>query len=224
MDWMQTVDGYCERVASGFWGEPFNTLTGLAFLGVGLAAFARGPFGDDRRAAAALVLVGVASAAQHGFSVVLVVWTDIAANLLYLVLLGVLLLRRLAGAGAVASVFAALSAVAVVNQMLQSVGIRTAFGIWADMFVVLMLVLFGAALAMRARHPATACRIALAAAVLAGGLPFRFLDGGLCDIWPLGTHGIWHLVNATSAALLLSALARHTPDRPRALAEQGEGR
>lgn len=219
MDWMQSVDGYCERVVFGFWGEPFNTLTGLAFLVVGVFAYSRGPFGDDRRAAAALALVGIASALQHGFSVVLSVWTDIAANLLYLVLLGVLLLRRLAGMGAIVAAIAAVSAVALVNQSLQSPRAAAAFGQWADMFVVLVLVLLGAAFAFRQRHPETACHVALAAAVLSSGLPFRFLDQSLCTVWPLGTHGIWHLVNATSAALLLSALARHTPDRPRSLAE-----
>jgi hypothetical protein len=215
MQWMHSIDGYCERLVPGFGAEPFNTLTGLAFLGVGLLAFARGPAGDDRRAAAALALVGIASASQHGFAVVLTVWADIAANLLYLVLLGVLMLRRLAGAGVFASCVAAVCGVALVYQVGQSGALRQIFGMAADMFFILMLGLFSAALALRARHPATASRIALSAAVLAAGLPFRFLDHALCGVWPFGTHGIWHLINAMSAALLLSALARHAADRPR---------
>jgi hypothetical protein len=227
MQWMQAVDGYCERLVPGFGAEPFNTLTGLAFLAVGILAFARGPEGDDRRAAAALALVGIASASQHGFSVLLTVWADIAANLLYLVLLGVLMLRRLAKAGAFAAGIGAICAVALMFQVAQSGALRQAFGMAADMFFILMLGLFSAALALRVRHPGTASRIALSAAVLAAGLPFRFLDSALCGVWPFGTHGIWHLINATSAALLLSALARHAPDRstdrpsdrPRALAE-----
>ncbi|MDM7932826.1 hypothetical protein [Tabrizicola sp.] len=202
-------------------------MTGLAFLGVGIFAFVRGPEGDDRRAAAALALVGIASASQHGFSVVLTVWADIAANLIYLVLLGVLILRRLVGVGALAAGVGAFCAVALVFQVSQSGALRQAFGVAADMFFILMLVLFGAALALRARDPATASRIALSAAVLAAGLPFRFLDPALCGVWPFGTHGIWHLINATSAALLLSALARlsadrstdRPSDRPPALAE-----
>ena len=209
MNWLGPVDSYCERVASGFGAEPFNALTGLAFLVVGLVAFARAPGTDDRNAALALALVGLASAAQHGFSVEVTVWADVAANLLYLVALGVLLLRRLAGVGAIAAGLAAVVTVAAAYQALQSVDLRQTLGFAADLFVMLTVVLFAAALLLRSAHPATAGRIALAAAVLAAGLPFRFLDHALCSVWPLGTHGIWHLMNATATALLLSALARH---------------
>lgn len=211
MNWLGPVDGYCERVASGFGGEPFNALTGLAFLLGGLVAFSRAPGTDDRNAALALALVGLASASQHGFAVEVTVWADVAANLLYLGLLGVLLLRRLAGAGAFAAGLAAVVAVAAAYQAVQSVGVRQTLGLAADLFVMLTLILIAAALMLRSAHPVTAHRIALAALVLAAGLPFRFLDPALCDIWPLGTHGIWHLMNATATALLLSALARHKP-------------
>lgn len=211
MNWLAPVDGYCERVVSGFGGEPFNTLTGLTFLVVGVVAFRRAPGADDRNAAVAIALVGVASAVQHAFAVEMTVWADVAANLLYLVALGVLLLRRLAGAGALAAGVAALVAVAAAYQGVQDVGLRQTLGLAADLFVMLTVVLFAAALMLRSARPVTAGRIALAAAVLAAGLPFRFLDHALCDIWPLGTHGIWHLMNATSIALLLSALARHKP-------------
>jgi hypothetical protein len=209
VNWLAPVDGYCERVVSGFGGEPFNALTGLAFLVVGVIAFRRAPAMEDRNAAGALVLVGLASAAQHGFAVELTVWADVAANLLYLVALGVLLLRRLAGAGALAASVAALIAVAAAYQAVQDAGLRQTLGLAADLFAMLTVVLFGAALSLRHAQLETARRIALAAAVLAAGLPFRFLDHDLCAVWPLGTHGIWHLMNAASITLLLSALARH---------------
>ena len=32
MDWSAQVDNYCERLAPGFWGEPINAFTNLAFL------------------------------------------------------------------------------------------------------------------------------------------------------------------------------------------------
>ena len=32
MDWMQTVDGYCERLGPGYWVEPLNAVTNAAFL------------------------------------------------------------------------------------------------------------------------------------------------------------------------------------------------
>jgi len=32
MDWYQHVDGYCERLDPGFWAEPINAVTNVAFL------------------------------------------------------------------------------------------------------------------------------------------------------------------------------------------------
>ena len=59
MGWFDAVDYYCERLGPGFAGEPFNMLTGLAFLAVGLFAFRRAPAVEDRLAAAALGLAAV---------------------------------------------------------------------------------------------------------------------------------------------------------------------
>lgn len=224
MGWFDAVDYYCERLGPGFGGEPFNMLTGLAFLAVGLFAFRRAPAVEDRLAAAALGLVGLASAVQHGFALGVTVKADLAANLLYLTLLGALMLRRLAGAGFASALAGGVAVVALTQVVGGNPAVQQALGRASDTFFLLMLVLLGTALSLRARHPATAGRIALAGAVLALGLPFRFLDGGLCAVWPLGTHGIWHLVNATSAALLLSALARHATLPARALAKDGAGR
>ena len=80
MGWFDAVDYYCERLGPGFGGEPFNMLTGLAFLAVGLFAFRRAPAVEDRLAAAALGLVGLASAVQHGFALGVTVKADLAAT------------------------------------------------------------------------------------------------------------------------------------------------
>jgi hypothetical protein len=215
MDWFETVDAYCERMAPGFGAEPVNMLTGLAFLAVGVFAYRRAPAPEDRHAAAALGLVGLASAMQHGFALALTFQVDMAANLLYLTLLGVLMLRRLAGLGAAAALAGAMAGVALAYAAGQSPVLRQILGVGVDMFLLLLIVILAAALALRARDQSMAGRIALAGAVLAAGLPFRFLDAGLCPDWPLGTHGLWHLFNAASAALLLAALGRGAAcDRP----------
>lgn len=206
MEWLQPVDFYCERLGPGFGAEPFNTLTGLSFLVVGLVSFRRSTQGDDRRASSALALVGVASALQHALAVEGALWFDVAANLGYLVLLGVLMLRRLAGVGAVAALAGAMAAVAVAYTLGENASLPFFL---VDFFALLFMLLVVVALAQWPRHPQTARGIALAAAILALGLPFRFLDAAFCAQWPLGTHGIWHLLNAIAAALLLSALARH---------------
>jgi hypothetical protein len=57
-------------------------------------------------------------------------------------------------------------------------------------------------------HPAA--RLLLAAgAIFAVSLVLRTLDQPLCTAWPIGTHFLWHLLNAATLALLLSAAIRH---------------
>jgi len=209
MNWAASVDGYCERVVAGFGAEPFNMLTALSFLAVGMFVMNARQMPDVRRTGLALAVVGVASALSHALATVLTMWADVAANLVYLTLLGVLMLRRLAGAGIAAAAAGATVAVALVFCLGQSLPVRAAIGQLSDMFLLLMLLLVAIALALRASHPETALQVVLAAAVLAVGLPFRFLDEALCPSWPAGTHGFWHLFHACSIAILLSALARH---------------
>ncbi len=32
MDWTRKIDGYCERIDPGYWAEPVNALTNVAFV------------------------------------------------------------------------------------------------------------------------------------------------------------------------------------------------
>ena len=32
MDWTASIDGYCERLDTGFWAEPVNAASNLAFV------------------------------------------------------------------------------------------------------------------------------------------------------------------------------------------------
>lgn len=213
MQWAEQVLGYCERSGPGVGQEPFNTLTALAFLLVAWRALKAAPEVEDRQAALALALVGVASALHHGLAIRLTLWVDILANLLYLALLGRLMLRRLAGAGQAVSLLGGAAGVALAYALLSGpnplVGPGPSLWPLRDLFVLELLLLLGLALGLRGVHAGTARAVMLAAVVLAMGLPFRFLDLALCPLWPLGTHGLWHLANAGATAHLLAGLARH---------------
>jgi hypothetical protein len=212
MTWADPVLGYCER-SSGAGPEWFNLATGLAFLLVGWRAMRAAPGPEDRQAALALALVGIASALHHGLAIRATLWADVLANQLYLALLGRLMLRRLAGAGQAAALVGGVAAVALAYATLTGHAPLVSAGYLADPFVLELLLLLGLALGLRQRHAATARALALAAGVLALGLPFRFLDAGLCPVFPPGTHGVWHLANAGATAFLLAALARHPAPR-----------
>lgn len=48
--------------------------------------------------------------------------------------------------------------------------------------------------------------LATAAGIFALALTFRTLDGVVCPLFPLGTHFLWHLLNASVLYLLFKAL------------------
>jgi hypothetical protein len=78
----------------------------------------------------------------------------------------------------------------------------------------LALVGVGGALLASRRPQASrrAGRTLLAAAgVFALSLAFRTLDGPACAALPLGTHFLWHALNAVVLFLLLRAAIRHGP-------------
>jgi hypothetical protein len=63
-------------------------------------------------------------------------------------------------------------------------------------------------LSRRRDHPAGAALVQ-AAGLFAVSLTFRTLDGPLCDVFPLGTHFLWHIFNGLVFWVLLRALIRH---------------
>lgn len=199
------VDFYCERVAPGLGGEPLNMISALAFCLVGVWAFSRASFVEDRFAAGALVLVGCASALQHGFAVSITFWGDWAANLLYFIALVTLLLRRFLVESRFVSVFGACIIMVWLYWLLGQGHVRAVLGIFADIFAILAATLI--VLSLCTRGAVLVSRgLALSALLIIAGFPFRVLDGVFCSSWAIGTHGIWHLFNAASAAVLLSAL------------------
>ena len=55
----------------------------------------------------------------------------------------------------------------------------------------------------------TASGMALGAAILVVSLTFRTLDGPLCAAVPLGTHFLWHILNAVMLGWMIEVWRRH---------------
>jgi hypothetical protein len=51
-------------------------------------------------------------------------------------------------------------------------------------------------------------RLIVAASVFTLSLTFRTIDQSICEIWPYGTHFLWHLLNGIALFLVMSVLVR----------------
>ena len=80
MDWNAPVDIYCERLAPGFWAEPFNAVSNLAFIlaalwGASLLVREKSSATDLWLLVAMTALIGVGSFVFHTFATV---WASLA--------------------------------------------------------------------------------------------------------------------------------------------------
>ena len=222
--------GYCERIDGGFWAEPLNAVTNAAFLVAAFAGFWlwRRQGGRD---AVALVLIALVFAIGIGsflFHTIPNRWTllaDVVPIQLFAFGYFAVALRRFLGLSGPITVFGTLAflglalGLSAAGRAVLPAGMAGSAG-----YVAFLLGLLGVALAM-SRAPALRgpCRLlTLASGAFAMSLTLRSIDGALCGSLPLGTHWLWHLLNASVLYLLLRAAV--TGKRPAVTASSSRGR
>lgn len=207
--WLAPVDGYCERLGPGYWAEPVNALTNLAFVLVAVAVWPRllgRPTGQAM--AAVLALIGLGSWLFHTHANRLTGLMDVLPILAFILLYVFAATRDFLGArpwvaGGVAVAFVPFAA-ATVPLFAMIPGLGSSAG-----YAPVPLLIAGYALALRRRAPDTARGLAVGAGLLVVSLAFRTLDAPLCAAWPLGTHFLWHLLNAVMLGWMIEVWRRH---------------
>jgi hypothetical protein len=208
------LDSYCERAGeAGAWAEPLNLLTNLAFI---LAAFAlwrlwritpgrsfRNEW-DILLLLFLLALIGLGSAAWHylpnRYSLLMdVIPIGLFMNI-YLLSAAVRLLRwRWVGT---LGLFAAFQILTYLTETHVPAGFLGGSMMYGPAYAV--LVFFAAMLWRKSEGQG---RIVLAAtALFTLSITLRTLDMPLCATVPLGTHFLWHMLNALVLYLLMRAL------------------
>lgn len=209
---MGYVDAYCERIGPGFWGEPLNSISNLAFL---VAAVSCWLLASRAQPAVVvlpilLALIFVGSAAFHTTATRWGGALDsgfIAVFLLYYIALFARLFWKLPWRLAWLAAPAFLLFTVLVTLAAAAVNVR---GPSMYLAALLGLVVLAASL-VRTRDPAWRT-FALAAAVFAVSLTFRTIDGPICSTVPTGTHFLWHLLNACTLYLVSrAAIIRAAP-------------
>jgi hypothetical protein len=207
------IDIYCERLAPGLWEEPLNAVTNLAFIiaAMLLVAALRRADAAVRRDPAILALValvfliGLGSGLFHTFATRWAVLTDVIPIALFILLYMYLALRRMValppwGSGLGVAIVLALTVVMPLG-----------FGFSVSTYGVALAAMLGVGgfLHIGRRHPAGP-RILVAAGLFALSLAFRTADLPLCAALPIGTHFLWHVLNAAVLYSLVRTMMRHS--------------
>ena len=211
MDWLAPIDAYCERTGPDYWSEPVNALTNLAFL-IAALIMARRLHGSGmamgRALAGVLFVIGIGSWLFHTHANALTSLMDVLPILGFILLYIFAATRDFLGArpwvaGLTTLAFLPYAALTVpIFSMVPGLGSSAGYAP-----VPLMIAVY--ALILRRRDPATARGLAIGAGILVVSLTFRTLDQPLCDAFPLGTHPMWHILNAVMLGWMIEVWRRH---------------
>lgn len=213
MAWLDAVDGYCERLAPGYWAEPVNAVTNIAFP-VAAALVWRRTQGLPLARAMALVLaaIGVGSYLFHTHANRVTGMMDVIPILGFILLYVFAASRDFLGlkpwqAGLATVAFLPYAAATVpMWSMVPGLGSSAGYA------PVPVLILFYAWL-LRRRAPGTARGLVAGAGLLGLSLAFRTLDGPICAVLPIGTHFLWHLLNAVMLGWMIHVYVAHRSGR-----------
>lgn len=216
MDWTAPVDIYCERLAHGFWEEPINALSNLAFI---IAAFigwreAKKRGWQNGWIIALCILafcIGVGSFLFHTFAQRWAGLADVIPILLFILTYLFAASRYLFGLRWIIAIPAAIGAFGLAllarNGVLMLATKEELNG--SEGYAPALALLIGSAIILAIMGRRSAVWIGAAAGVFILSLLTRITDSHLCEAFPTGTHFLWHTLNGVMIALLLIAFVRH---------------
>lgn len=215
MDWTAPIDLYCERLGPEFWAEPVNALSNFAFFIAALYALIaqrRSGRRDAPVVALAIVVafIGLGSLLFHLFGNTWSVVADVVPIMLFIYGYLALALTRFLGLSGWATALVLIAFFAL-NWPISALLTPLIAGSAGYAPALLAMLIVGALLHRRG-HPAGPYLLA-AAAVFLVSLTLRTIDLPLCADIPLGTHWLWHILNAVTLAVLLRAAIVAPPGR-----------
>ena len=209
-EWGRFIDGYCERTGPEFWSEPINAATNAAFL---IAAYVmwRRTGGRLPMATALIVLlaaIGVGSFLFHTFATVWAAAADTTPIGLFVLLYVFAANLRFWGWTWWGATFATLAFIPY--AVIATAGFEELpfFVISAFYWPIpLLIALYG--LVLLGRVPETGRGLLIGAGILTVSLVARSVDEIACGAFPLGTHWLWHLLNAIMLGWMIEVYRRH---------------
>ncbi|MEM7497073.1 MAG: ceramidase domain-containing protein [Pseudomonadota bacterium] len=209
MDLTRRIDGYCERMSEAFWAEPINAVTNIAFIiaAVLVYLFARrmGRLdGPTLFLICNLTAIGIGSFLFHTFATVWAAMTDTIPILFFILAYFAIAMRRFVGLSLRGSAIATallILALPAASGALRPLLLPVIGGSVSYVPALLMLLAVGTWL-WRQGHEAGR-NLIIGAGIFACSLTFRALDQQLCDVFPGGTHFLWHILNGTLLGFLI---------------------
>lgn len=213
------LDQYCERLGPGLWQEPINIISNAAFLlaaGLSLIHYRKRRLTPKHTDLAVWVLIillgliGVGSGLFHSFATLWAKLMDTIPILTFVTVYLGIYLWRLAKVP-IYGVIAALLGFQVINTLalraLPASLVNGSLFYLPSWLCLVLITLFSTGSDLR--H-----RLRNAVFLFSGALTLRSVDRAICPQIPLGTHFLWHLLNAWLLFNLLKIIIDYSNDAP----------
>ena len=205
------IDIYCERLGPGFWAEPLNATSNIAFI-VSATLLAWGLHREHDNTVrdpalwvlvALVFMIGAGSGLFHTLAVRWAMLADIVPITLFILTYIYLGLRRFFRFG----VWASLLCVVLVLAATGAIPALTGFGGSSYVPALAVTLLVGLVFRFQRRRE-TGNALLIAGCVFAASLGIRTADDPLCSVFPIGTHFLWHVLNAVVLYIVTRAMIR----------------
>ena len=203
---MPEIDLYCERTMNHWFDEPFGLVSNLCFIVAAIHQMSRSGHSIETKSLTGLLLaIGIGSGLFHAFATQATLLMDVIPIQLFIVSAIWILLRAHIGLGAPLSV---LTIIAVMGtSALMPRDLLNGSAGYLPPFVALMSIAFVHA---RGRAKALLWRASILFPI---SVTFRSLDNVLCVVIPIGTHFVWHGLNALVLWYIIEAVRQHSHQR-----------
>ena len=209
MNWFEAVDGYCERIDASFWSEPLNALTNIFFLVAAVWVLRREGLNSTARILALILgMIGVASFLFHSFAQAWAGALDVLFILLFTLLYLFAASKDFMGAPRSIALVITLGYFPfsiIVDWLTLPLTFLGSTRIYMPMPILIILF----SLLLYKRLPIVSRGLAVGAFILIISMLARILDVPLCQKIPLGTHFVWHVLNAVMLAWMIEVYRRH---------------
>ena len=205
----QSIDIYCERLDVGIWAEPINAVSNFAFILAAIIMWIRCKNLVEGRVLAFLLFsIGCGSFLFHTFAQTWAAILDVTPILIFILTYIYAANRRFlvwSKRMSITGVILFLPYQFLVVSILSSIQF---LGSSAQYVPVAILIFFYSALLHKSKTNLSR-ELFVGATILSLSIFARTIDEPLCLIVSVGTHFIWHILNAIMLAWMIEILRRH---------------
>ena len=209
MDLSKPIDIYCERLDIGIWAEPINAVTNVAFILAAIIMWLRCKnLVEGRILSFLLFSIGCGSFLFHTFAQTWAALLDVTAILIFILTYIFVANRRFLVWSKMVSLIGVILFFPYQLLLVSILSNIQFFGSSVQYIPVAILIFIYSGL-LRKSEPNLSRGLFIGAAILCLSIISRTVDEPLCSIFSVGTHFVWHILNAIMLSWMIEILRRH---------------